>query len=238
MNQSRWRLRRQMALADGFIMLFLIFFFMQLLVAAGLLPVQWLAGFLPGGATTVNQIFIQQIVQTMLMVGIVFLFLHLRGVTVQQIGLQPFGNSKWFIWSLLLGVVIFFAMLLVSAFMVSLFPQWAEPQAATEMIMQADGRWERFEVLFMVSVLAPFSEELLFRGYIYHSVRQHRSVFISVLIASLLFGAMHYDLFRLLPLTFVGVLFNIAVIRSESLWAAMIMHGVWNFMTASMVLAV
>ncbi len=238
LKTSKWVLRRQLSLIDGFVMLFLIFILMQLIVGSGLLPAAWLAGFLPGGATIINRMLIQQIVQTVLMIGIVLWFLKLRGASLQQIGLRPFKKPIWFLWSVLFGIVIFFVMLLVSALMVSLFPQWAEPQAATELIMEAEGRWECFAVLLMVSVLAPISEELVFRGYIYHSFRAHRSMLLSVLTASLLFGIMHYDLFRLLPLTLVGVFLNLMAIRSDSLWGAMIVHGVWNFMTASIVLAV
>ena len=76
-----------------------------------------------------------------------------------------------------------------------------------------------------VCVLAPFSEELLFRGYIYHSLRQYKTVGFSIIMTSLLFGCMHYDLFRLLPLTLVGICLNLVSIRSGTLWGSIVMHG-------------
>ncbi|MBR4944829.1 MAG: CPBP family intramembrane metalloprotease [Peptococcaceae bacterium] len=237
MKPGRWMMRRQMSLADGFIMLFLIFIVMNGIAESRILPVEMLARFLPGGATVINKMLIQQIFQTLLMIGIVLWFLHMRGATLKQIGLRPFQDDRWFFWSMLWGMATFVIMLFVSAWMVKLYPQ-AEPQAATEMIMLAEGRWENWAVIFMVSILAPLSEELVFRGYIYHSIRIHKGVWISILATSLMFGAMHYDLFRILPLSIAGMFLNIVSVRSGSLWGSMIMHGVWNFMMVSMILAI
>ena len=238
MNIKENRLRGQLSVVDGFLMILLVFVLMNGLVGAGLFPVEQLAESLPGGATVVNQMLVQQILQTIFMVGMVLLFLHLRGVTLHQIGWRPFKQPGWLILSALLGVITFFVMLYISAWMIKLFPQWAQPQTATELIMQAEGIWESAAVIVMVSVLAPVSEELLFRGYIYHSMRQQYSMWFSVIMTSLMFGCMHYDLFRLLPLTLVGVCLNLIAIRSDSLWGSMVMHGVWNFMMAAIVLAI
>ena len=237
MHIGSWRLQKRLSMADGFIMLFLVYILMNGIIGSGLLPVKWLAGFLPGGATVINRMLVQQIFQTALMVGMVMLFLRLRGVSTAEIGLRPLKNDRWLFYSVLWGIGTFFIMLFVSAWMIKLFPD-AEPQTATNLIMQAQGRWESFAVILMVSILAPFSEELVFRGYIYHSLRAYKNSCFSVLATSLMFGCMHYDLFRLLPLTLVGILLNIVSIRSQSLYGSMIMHGVWNFMMASLVLAI
>ena len=122
--------------------------------------------------------------------------------------------------------------------MAALLPQLAEPQNITTLIMRAQNPWEWIAVLLMVSVMAPLSEEILFRGYIYHSLRNYYSVNYSILVASLLFGAVHYDLFRLLPLTLVGICLNMVSVRANSLWASIIMHSTWNFITAMLVLMV
>lgn len=237
MHIGNWRLQKRLSMADGFIMLFLVYILMNGIVGSGLLPVKWLAGFLPGGATVINRMLVQQIFQTVFMVGSVMLFLRLRSVSAAEIGLRPLKNDRWLFYSALWGIGTFFIMLLVSAWMIKLFPD-AEPQTATNLIMQAQGRWESIAVILMVSILAPFSEELIFRGYIYHSLRAYKNIWFSVLATSLMFGCMHYDLFRLLPLTLVGILLNVVFIRSQSLYGSMIMHGVWNFMMASLVLAI
>ena len=127
-------------------------------------------------------------------------------------------------------------MTLVSVLMTMLFPQWAQPQDISTVILKAENAWEWIAVIVVVSVFAPLSEEILFRGYIYHSLREKYSVIYSIIVASLLFGCMHYDLFRLLPLTLGGIALNVVSVRADSLWASIIMHGVWNFMNTLVLL--
>lgn len=237
MKPKKFQLRKTLSVIDGFFILLLTFLLVNSLAGSGLFPTKFLASILPGGATVINQMLWQQILQFVVMTGLTLLFLFLRGKTLGQIGLRPFSKRNWFWKAIGCGIVLFFVMLFVSALLVSLFPQWAKPQAVTEMIMQAHNDWEWFAVILMVCILAPISEELLFRGYFYHSLRNRYSMWSSVLVASLLFGCIHYDLFRLLPLTFTGICLNLVAIRSGSLWGAIVMHGVWNFMMTLVMMA-
>ena len=227
---NKMRVGKELSVVDGFLILLCTFLFMNLLVGSGILPVKFFADRLPGSSTSVNIVLVQQVIQSLVMVGLIGFFLRLRGSSLGQIGLRPFRQWRWIGLSLLFGIVTFFVMLLVTAFLVRLFPQWAKPQTITELIMQAKTDWEWFAIILIVCVLAPFSEELLFRGYIYHSLRQYKTVGFSIIMTSLLFGFMHYYLFRLLPLTLVGICLNLVSIRSGTLWGSIVMHGTWNFM--------
>lgn len=237
MGWKAFHLRKALSVVDGFLILFLTFAVMNVLMGSGLFPANWLAGFLPGGATALNQMLWQQLLQFAVMTGLTLLFLSLRGKKPQQIGLRAFPKKGWLLKAALCGVLLFVVMLLVTTLLVWLFPRWAQPQAVTEVILQAESRWDWFVVVLMVCILAPISEEILFRGYLYHSLRSQCSMWGSVLFTSLLFGCMHYDLFRLLPLTFTGICLNLVAIRSGSLWGSVVMHGVWNFMMTLMLWA-
>lgn len=237
MRRKAFHLQKTLSVVDGFLILFLTFAAMKLLMGSGLFPAEWLAGFLPGGATALNQTLWQQLLQFAVMTGLTLLFLSLRGKKPRQIGLCAFPQKSWLLKAALCGVLLFVVMLLVTALLVWIFPEWAQPQAVTEIILQAESLWDWFVVVLMVCILAPGSEELLFRGYLYHSLCDQWSVWASVLLTSLFFGCMHYDLFRLLPLTFTGICLNVVAIRSGSLWGSVIMHGVWNFMMTLMLWA-
>ena len=104
-------------------------------------------------------------------------------------------EKGWIVRSALLGVSMFFAMTLVSVLMTMLFPQWAQPQDISTVIVKAEKRLEWIAVIVVVSVFAPLSEEILFRGYIYHSLREKYSVIYSIIAASLLVWLYDYDLF-------------------------------------------
>lgn len=93
MHKLQLHLRRQLSVPDGFWMLLLTFILMNGLVASGIVPVERLAGFLPGGATVINCLLVQQLLQVLIMVGLVFWFLHLRGVSVRRVGLRPLRSA-------------------------------------------------------------------------------------------------------------------------------------------------
>lgn len=239
MNLKKLKLRRRLSIADGLFIVFGTFVLLNGLLGSGIFPTDQLAALLPGGVTVVNRLLVQQTLQTVVMLGLTLFFLYpLRGSNLRQIGLRPLANQRWIGRAVGLGVLTFFVMTAISMMMTALLPQMAEPQNITTLIMRAQNTWEWIAVLLMVSVMAPLSEEILFRGYIYHSLRNYYSVNYSILVASLLFGAVHYDLFRLLPLTLVGICLNMASVRANSLWASIIMHSTWNFITAMLVLMV
>lgn len=238
MKRGNWGIKKQLSIADGFVIIALLFALMHGLVGTGLLPVVKWAGLLPGGFSVVNKLLIQQTIQTLFIVLLVLLFLSIRGSSLRQIGMCRCKQPLWLGKAVLLGIVVFFLLICSGIVLEKLFPQFVQPQAATDMIMQAEGLWEYAVVFVIVSILAPISEELLFRGYIYHSMRAHKSMGYSVAVTSFLFGCMHGDLVRLLPLTLVGICLNLVSVRSGSIWSAIVMHSVWNFMMAALVLLV
>ena len=87
--------------------------------------------------------------------------------------------------------------------------------------------------IIVCGFLAPVSEDLLFRGFIYHSLRLKFTIPISILLTAAVFGCMHGDLLRMLPLMLGGIWLNILYVKTDSLYVPMVAHSVWNLcMTA------
>jgi membrane protease YdiL (CAAX protease family) len=99
-------------------------------------------------------------------------------------------------------------------------------------------------VLWLAALLAGFLlqggvEEWVFRGYIYHALRERWRRGTAVLVSSLLFAALHganpdFSAAALLNTFLAGVIFAFLVERSGSLWSAVLAHGVWNFAVSSL----
>lgn len=192
-----------------------------------------LISLLPGGLTDMNRLLMNQLLQSTIMISLIFFFLFgIRRSHFHAIGLVQFREMKWLPVAVLSGVTLYFFMMLLLGILTALFPQLAQPQAVTETISDAHTLWEMAAALFAVGILAPVSEELLFRGYIYHSLRQSYPVQFSIFMTSLLFSCMHYDLLRFFPLFIVGVFLNIICVKSESLYGSMVMHSAWNVFMA------
>jgi uncharacterized protein len=85
-------------------------------------------------------------------------------------------------------------------------------------------------------VLAPFVEELIFRGLIFNALRQRLSFPIAAVGSGILFGLAHAQSVGIAPLAAGGIVLAAVYARSGSLWSSMIAHGLFNGMTLALLL--
>lgn len=81
---------------------------------------------------------------------------------------------------------------------------------------------------FTAAVLAPFFEELIFRGFLLPSLTRYFPVWLAILASSLLFAIAHLNLSEILPLLVLGCVLGIVYSRSRNLLASMTLHSLWN----------
>jgi membrane protease YdiL (CAAX protease family) len=77
--------------------------------------------------------------------------------------------------------------------------------------------------------VAPFVEELVFRGLIYPTVKQSGFPRLALWGTSLLFAAIHSNLMILLPLTFLAVVLTLLYEATDNLLAPIVAHSIFNF---------
>lgn len=88
-------------------------------------------------------------------------------------------------------------------------------------------------LIFSIIFVAPFVEEILFRGFLYPALNRYTGVYPAIIITSVLFTLAHYtqlkDDFLFIVIIFV-LSFIITYIRAKtgSTWLAIIMHYVYN----------
>ncbi len=95
-------------------------------------------------------------------------------------------------------------------------------------------------ILFIVAlgVLPAICEEILFRGFIYTSLRWRFGAFASMLLSALLFSAIHMDPGAFIPLFVLGFSFAYVFERTRSLIPSMIAHCMWNTGTFMFMLSI
>jgi membrane protease YdiL (CAAX protease family) len=87
---------------------------------------------------------------------------------------------------------------------------------------------------FMVTCVAPFAEELFFRGFFYRALRTRYSMLVAAAIDGALFGIIHYDfssadaLLILPPLAVLGFVFCLVYERTGSLYPVIALHAINN----------
>ena len=83
--------------------------------------------------------------------------------------------------------------------------------------------------LLMIAILPAIGEELLFRGLLQRLFHDWLgNIHIAIILAGLLFGAMHLQFYGILPRTVLGILFGYLFFWSGSLWIPIFTHFLNN----------
>lgn len=87
---------------------------------------------------------------------------------------------------------------------------------------------DRAILIFTAVILAPMTEEIIFRGYIYGTIRRYAGRWCGLLLSAALFAAIHAHIPSLVPLFALAVCLTLAYEYTGSLWTTMLMHGTFN----------
>jgi membrane protease YdiL (CAAX protease family) len=77
-------------------------------------------------------------------------------------------------------------------------------------------------------IFIPFAEEIFFRGVLYTYLRQHWGFWASAIVSSLIFGAVHGQIAIAGAAAVLGFLLAWIYERSQSLFPAILIHGINN----------
>lgn len=93
--------------------------------------------------------------------------------------------------------------------------------------------WVYFLALFIMAVMPAFGEELLMRGFVLHGTST-RSLWFGIIISSVFFSLMHASPLQLVHQFGLGLVLAILVASSGSIWAAVIVHFLNNFIALTL----
>ena len=83
-------------------------------------------------------------------------------------------------------------------------------------------------ILVFGVVVAPLFEELLYRALLFGWLREQMSPRAAVLISAVVFGAIHFNLLALVPVTVLGVVLALVYHRTNNLWCCITLHALFN----------
>ena len=95
-------------------------------------------------------------------------------------------------------------------------------------------------ILLVNVALGAFSEEVMFRGFLYAGLRDRLSIWPSILLTTFLFGIVHVlnavlignvsaAVYQSLAAMMSGLMFLAIRLRLQSIWPAILFHGAWNY---------
>ncbi len=148
---------------------------------------------------------------------------------------RALGLSAWAIAGLGVAVFIATASWILN---LSLFGAPTSSQSAVELLV-SDGSAATFSALALsTAVFAPVVEEIIFRGLLFRNLRAQLGVAWAAIASGLIFGAVHLDPERVLPLAGLGAALALLYEWSGSLLVPVVVHGLWNLLQLVSVYAI
>jgi uncharacterized protein len=168
-------------------------------------------------------IIVGTIVQDLMMIAAAyFVTADLGKPTGRTFGLRPFKSSAFgWIFAALVAYLV-----LASIYTVLVdppseqLPNGLEDADQNVLLAVATG--------MLLIVVAPFAEEVFFRGFLYQAFRNSFGVLPGALLSALIFGAIHLEFFKLVQLAILGVILALLFEKTRSLWSPIILHAVNN----------
>ena len=85
-----------------------------------------------------------------------------------------------------------------------------------------------FLIAFLAVILAPISEEFLFRAFLYRSLKNYISPALAAVITSLIFAGMHFNWLSFLPLFLLGIWLCLTYEKTGNIFVPIMLHGLFN----------
>jgi uncharacterized protein len=168
-------------------------------------------------------IIVGTIVQDLVMIAAAyFVTADLGRPTERTFGLRPFKSSAFgWIFAALVAYLV-----LTSIYTVLVdppseqLPSGLEDAGQNLLVAVATG--------MLLIIVAPVAEEVFFRGFLYQAFRNSFGVLPGALLSALIFGAIHFEFFKLVQLAILGVILALLFEKTRSLWSPIILHAVNN----------
>lgn len=112
-----------------------------------------------------------------------------------------------------------------------------EPQDLIGIFARTDSPWVFAGLLVVACVMAPISEELIFRRTLYRYLRQRFGRAPALLASAVFFGTLHANWASFAPLCVLGVVFALAYEKTGDLRVAITAHGLFNLLNAAFIMA-
>ena len=104
----------------------------------------------------------------------------------------------------------------------------SQPQKLVTLFQTSAINWTSIALIILAIFVAPISEELLFRVLIYRFLKGRFTPLFALIISSLLFALLHFNVFSFLPLFLLGMLLCRAYEKTGNIYTCIAFHALFN----------
>lgn len=155
---------------------------------------------------------------------------HLR-LTLRALGFKEFHAGKAFILIILFGFIIIATDYLYQD-AITLFHWHLQTNDQVILTRSKVEPITTYATLLVAVFVAPFCEEIFFRGFVFTGLRRGMPLYLAVIISALLFAAAHGDPASFPVLLIIGLLLAILRWQTKSLWPGILLHCLNNSLGA------
>ena len=113
--------------------------------------------------------------------------------------------------------------LLISIFSMSLFSDFNEQEIVSKLKKNVS-----YSLLFSSIIMAPVFEEIFFRKFVYRVIKKKLGIFFGILISSLMFGLIHYNLYSFGTLFLLSIICTIKYENTGQIYYPILIHSFFN----------
>lgn len=161
----------------------------------------------------------------MIVAAIVFARLFL-GAGVKALGLAVKTSAGQIVTGIVTGIALVFVSQIVTALQALLFGP--HPETVAELLKTHHGTVNFLYDFFSVCLIAPFAEELLFRGVVFAGLVKLVPLWPAAILSGIIFGVAHLDAWSIAPLAVIGVGLALLYHRTGTLWPNIAAHATVN----------
>ena len=166
---------------------------------------------------------------TLFVVFFIAAFLKLRGIDIDaQAGFSRASMKR----AVSIGIILLLAawplIALAEGITQTLLGGGSSKQEIVDLFNSSRTIQQRVMIIVLAVVIAPISEEFIFRFFLYGVVRRYFGIMVGLVFNALLFAAAHTHLPSAAPLFVLGCCFTLAYEWSGSILVSMAMHSLFN----------
>lgn len=214
MEKSKFKI-----ILDGILLPFVIYFFITMLVS--------FIYVLINGGEKPNAVLVQGIAN-------IFVFAALYPLYVTFKKRYDIVNYKFDFRTSLYMIPLALSICVIGNVLVDYIPRETENMVTTEVYNLAR-EYNIYLSLFIVSVLIPIIEELLFRGFFYDAAKILANDVVAIIFTSFAFAIAHFELRQSIYAFFAGLFLGYIKYKYKNIIYTIVMHLLMNFFTLAIV---
>lgn len=171
-------------------------------------------------------LFVMYLLQTLgMLLPFWYFVVRKYGLEIKQLGFRWIGFWKTAAWI----VAAYIVYIGLSIFVITLFSALGigllgfEPQQSIFEFFGTDIVGIVFAG-FVAIVLAPFVEEIFFRGFVLNTLVKRIGIGWGIVLTALVFAAVHFEFQSIVPLIILAFVLNVLYVRTNSIWPGILFH--------------